>query len=148
MNLENLDLEALIRGVLAGICVGAIVGSIGFFVTSGKRRWPVLLMGTFGVILLAGLITYYAWPSLVNVPSLDGLSQAQAEDLLAKNRLRADARPQYVAGVDAGRVISGSQSHSAGLPVRYGTVLSFAIAEPGGTSSAKSLSPINLDVSL
>jgi beta-lactam-binding protein with PASTA domain len=93
-------------------------------------------MGITGIALLAGLITYTAWPSLINVPSLDGLSQAQAEDLLRQNELIPQARPQYSDSADAGRVIAHSQSHAPGLSVRPGTVVAFAVGE-GGVKEAR-----------
>ena len=96
----------------------------------GKDRdgWkPVLIIAGVGVILILTVAVYYIWPNLVEVPNLDGLSQAQAEDLLTKYKLIPDARPQHAVGVEAGRVLPNSQNPSSGLPVRPNTVVSFSV---------------------
>jgi hypothetical protein len=152
MNTGNLDLEALIRAIIISLGVGLIVGAIGFFVMRRRaewlQKWPVLVMGIVGVTMIIGTVTYYALPSLVRIPSLDGLSQAQAEDLLANNRLVPEVRPQYGAEADAGRVIPHSQNPSAGLSVRSGTVVSFAVGERGETPPITNPSPTTLSISL
>jgi hypothetical protein len=131
MTVGNFDLEALIRAIGISLGIGLIVATIGYFVMRKSSEWSrwkhVLTMGIIGIVIILTFAIYYAWPSLVNVPSLDDLSQAEAEDLLVKRRLIPEARPQYAAGVDAGRVIPHSQSPVAGLPVRPETPVSFAV---------------------
>jgi hypothetical protein len=152
MDTGSLDSEALIRAASTGLGVGLTVGAIGYFVMRTHkdwvRKWPVLIMGMVGVAIIIATVTYYAWPSLISVPSLDGFSQAQAEDLLTKTRLVPEARPQYAAGVDAGHVIPQSQNPSPGLLVRSGTVVSFAVAERGETRPIIASSPVTISVSL
>ena len=99
------------RAVLIGVGVGCVTGAIGYFVTRSDwpRRSAVLIMGASGVGLLAALAAYYALPARSNIPVLDNLSQTEAEDVLAKRKLTASARPQYMKGVPAGRVIPLSQ---------------------------------------
>jgi hypothetical protein len=132
MSVGSFDLEALIRAIVISLAVGLIVGSISFFAMRKREersQWkPVIVLGTIGVMLLLTLGLYYAWPSLTKVPSLDGLSQAEAEDLLTKQGLVPQGRPQYATGVEPGRVVPHSQSPGYGLPVRPGTVVTFAIS--------------------
>jgi hypothetical protein len=141
----SLDLQALIRAIVVSVAVGLIIGAITYFATRERAEWKrwrvVIFMGITGIALLAGLITYTAWPSLINVPSLDGLSQAQAEDLLRQNELIPQARPQYSDSADAGRVIAHSQSHAPGLSVRPGTVVAFAVGEGG--EGGETTPPVN-----
>jgi hypothetical protein len=138
------DLEALIRAVAIALGVGLIVMAIGFFSTRGpeerRRRKPVLLTGSVGVILILTIAIFYAWPSFIIVPVLDGRSQAQAEELLLRRRLAPNARPQYAPGVAKDTVIPKSQDPAAGLAVRSGTVVTFAVSVsnvglPSGTGS-------------
>lgn len=129
MSAGSFDQEGFLRAIFSSIGTGLVVGAIGYFVV--KEKWPkwkhALIMGTSGAAILVGVIIYFAWPSLIDVPSLDGLSKAQAEDLLAKNNLRSEAMPQYANGVEPGRVIPDSQNPQAGLLVRPGSLVSFAV---------------------
>jgi len=132
LNTPTFDLEALIRAVGLSLGVGLIAGGVGYFVMRKRAEWSqwksVLFMCMAGVLLLLTIGIYYAWPTLVRVPLLDSLSQAQAEDLLAMRGLRAEARPQYIANLEAGRVVPHSQSLAPELPVRPGTLVSFAVS--------------------
>lgn len=129
MDSGNLDLWAIVRAVGIGFVVAAIV----YFVTktrTERARWlAVSIMGGVGVAILLILV----WPSLITIPTLDGLSQAEAEDRLRSYHLVPQPRPQYAQVADAGRVIARSQNPSAGIPVRRGTVVSFAVGERGET---------------
>lgn len=142
---STVDMQALIRAIVVSGAVGLIIGAVTFFATRERAEWKrwrvVIFMGIIGIALLAGLITYTARPSLINVPSLDGLSQAQAEDLLRQNELIPQARPQYSDSANAGRVIAHSQSHAPGLSVKPGTVVAFAVGE--GREGGETTPPVN-----
>jgi amino acid transporter len=129
MSAGPFDLEALIRAVIIALGVGLVMMAIAFFATrepeERRRRKPVLLSGTAGVIFIIAVAMYYAWPSLVIVPALDGQSQAQAEELLLHRRLVPNARPQYAVNVPKDTVIPKSQDPIAGLAVKAGTVVTF-----------------------
>jgi hypothetical protein len=125
----NLDLVAIIRAIFCGL----IVGSILYFVTKKRiEQTRALAVGITGGLALAGIL-YLTWPSLITVPTLDGLSQAEAEDRLRSYHLVPQPRPQYAQAADAGRVIARSQNPSAGITVRRGTFVSFAVGERGDT---------------
>lgn len=64
---------------------------------------------------------------LVEVPDLANLSRAEAENKLVEIGLVPEARPQYVTGVNADRVVPNSQNPPAKLPVQPGALVSFAI---------------------
>ncbi len=127
MDSGNLDLWAISRAV----GIGFVVASIVYFVTktrAERARWlAVSIMGGVGVAILLILL----WPSLITIPTLDGLSQAEAEDTLRSNHLVPQPRPQYAQAAEAGRVIAHSQNPSPGLSVRRGTVVAFAVGERG-----------------
>jgi hypothetical protein len=129
MESGNFDLITIGRAVGIGFVVAFIV----YFVTktrAERTRWgAVAIMGGVGVAILL----IFLWPRLITVPTLDGLSQAEAEDTLRSYNLVPQSRPQYAQAADAGRVIALSQNPSAGLAVRRGTVVSFAVGERGDT---------------
>ena len=129
MESGNLDVFAIGRALAIGFVIAAIV----YFVTRTRAEWlrwrAVGLMGAVGVTILL----LFLWPRLITVPTLDGLSQAEAEDKLRSYHLVAQSRPQYAQVADAGRVIARSQNPSAGISVRRGTVVSFAVGERGET---------------
>jgi hypothetical protein len=128
----DFDVEALIRGVLIGLAT-AFIGSAVVSIVTGLRRPPpprrVILLAGAGVALLIAVAVYYGWPTVVNVPRLDGLSQAQAEEKLRKGRLIANAQPQHGENTEPGRVIANSQDPVAGLPVRPHTIVSFGVSQ-------------------
>lgn len=132
MNSAAFDLESLVRAIAIGLGISLIGGAIGFFPMRRREDWnrwrPVLIMGIAGVMLLVTVGLYYAWPSLVEVPSLGGISQAEAENLLTSKGLVPAGRPQYGSGTNAGRVVPHSQSPGSGLRVRPGTMVSFAVS--------------------
>ena len=132
MNLAAFDLEAFIRATAIGLGVGFVSSAIAYFVTRNRAEWVqrgrVLFLGIVGIVILLTVLIYFIWPSLVKVPSLDGFSRAEAEDLLVNKGLVPQGRPQYVTDVEAGRIIPHSQSPSYGLWVRPGTTVSFAIS--------------------
>jgi hypothetical protein len=122
--------EALIWAVVISIGSGLIVGAIILFITENEKRRRlrrISLIALTGVVLLALLGIYSSWPNLVTVPSLQGLSQAQAEDLIRKQGLHPDATTQYSSEVSAGLVVPGSQYPPPDLVVRKGTHVTFAI---------------------
>ena len=151
MESANFDLVALIRAVVISVVVALIMVPVVFFVTKDRAEWAkaraVIITGGIGIALLAGLIAYFAWPSLISVPSLDGLSQAEAEDTLRSYHLVPQPRPQYAQASDAGRVIARSQNPSPGLAVRAGTVVSFAVGERGETAPDNNPNSSSMDVS-
>ena len=139
----NVDWEALTRAFGLSLAAGFLVGATGYFVMRPHADWnrkrPVLLMGVTGLVLLILVLGYSLWPALVPVPTLSGLSQAQAEDLLRSIHLVPDPRPQYASGVSIGYVVPQSQDLQPGTYVRRGTVLSFGVtvsssSPPTGTS--------------
>jgi hypothetical protein len=152
MNVGNFDAEALIRAIVIAFGAGFVIATTGYFVMKGRTEWNrrrhVIVMGTIGLVLLLAVGTYYSWPSLVKVPSLDGLSQAEAEDLLTKHELVPEGRPQYAVSIEAGRVVPHSQSPGYGLSVHPGTVVSFAISVREELSPAQVTPPGDLAVEL
>ena len=153
MSGTNLDLVALLRAIAVGVGVGLVIAAISFFVTRKRSEWvrsrAVLVMGSVGVMLIVTVVVFYAWPNLVVVPSLANLSQAEAEQLLGKRGLVPQGRPQYVVGVEAGRVIPHSQSPGVGLSVQPGTVVTFAVSAHGALAGSPGgiTDPSGLDVS-
>jgi hypothetical protein len=132
MDTGHFATEAVIRAFAISLGTGLLGTGIAFFVMRKRDDWhrwkAVLIMAGIGTVLIITVIIFYAWPSLVDVPPLDGLSQAQAEESLGKSRLVPDPRPQYSLAVEAGRVVPKSQSPNAGLAVQPGTVVSFAVS--------------------
>jgi hypothetical protein len=128
---ESFDLHALIRAAVVSIAAGFIVGAAGFFILQKRNQWEkwkgAILFGLAGFAMLFAIGLYYGWPSLLAVPKLDGLSQAEAEESLVGRGLVPNGRPQYSFDVPEGRVIPHSQSPGYGLKVRPGTVVTFAV---------------------
>ncbi|HSE16512.1 MAG TPA: PASTA domain-containing protein [Pyrinomonadaceae bacterium] len=147
MESGNFDFIAIISAVGVSLVVGGIL----YFVTNKRAEWKkaraVLITGSVGIGLLAGIIAYLMWPSLISVPNLDGLSQAEAEDTLRSYHLVPQPRPQYAQTADAGRVIARSQNPAAGLAVRAGAVVSFAVGERGEPAPDNNPNSSNMDVS-
>src|SRR5256885_95636 len=118
---EQFDLHAFVRAAIVSGAAGLIVGSVIYFALQTRDQWirwkSAVILGIVGFTVLLVVGTYYRWPSLVVVPTVDNLSQAEAEDLLVKRGLVPDGRPQYSASVPAGRVIPHSQSPSYGIAV-------------------------------
>lgn len=153
MNPATFDLEALVRALILSLGCGFIVAAVGFFVMRPRGDWiqrrPVLMMGVGGGVLVLTLVTYYLWPTLVVVPLLDHLGQAEAEQLLTKRKLVANATPQFAAGTEPGRVIPKSQQPMQGLPVKPGTVVSFSVSvSVGGPPNPPQLPPGSPSASL
>jgi hypothetical protein len=132
MNLGAVDLEALVRAISISAGVSLVGGATGYFVTKRRKEWnrwkSVVVMGAAGLALLSATLMYYAWPSLINVPILDDMSRDQAEELLRSKGLVPESRFQYVSGVEPGRVIPRSQDPVAGLPVKFGSYVRFAVS--------------------
>lgn len=132
MGIGSIDIDALIRAVFLGVGAGMCTTAIGYFVTKppiertrSRHTW---ILGGSGVALVLSTIVYFAWPTLVRVPQLAEQSQAEAEDLVAKLRLRSEVRPQYSTSTEQGRVIPSSQDPSPGVMVRPGTLVAFAVS--------------------
>ncbi len=98
---------------------------------AAPRKRAIIVALAIGVLLLTLLLSS-AWPSLVTVPSLGGLSRDQAEGVVAGRRLVPRAVPQHSSVVEAGCVVPGSQTPRAGLKVRPGTMVEFGVAVPPG----------------
>src|SRR5258708_2211603 len=100
--MDTFDLQALIRACLIGLGVAFIAGYVIHLVAGvhqqgeSRRR---LILAAVGVGLLVAVGVYYAWPSLVRVPDLASLAQAEAENVLEKSGLTPEARPQVAVGV-------------------------------------------------
>ena len=144
MNFGNLDWVALSRAFGISLITGAIV----FYVTN-KSRKPTRILISIGLVIVLTTSISYLWPSLVKIPSIDGKSRAEAEDLLTKMKLIPKAIPQTVVGVESGRVVPKSQSPNAGLLVRPDTVVSFGVSnyKPDLPASSKP-AEVALNVSL
>lgn len=148
MHTCNFELIALVRPFLISLGAGLVVGAMGYFLMRERNDWqrrkPVLIMALVGLVLLSTAAIPAFLPTLVTVPPLGGLSREEAEDKLVRKSLLSDPKPQYANGVEAGRVIAGSQTPGAGLAVRCRTVISFAVAvagqPPQASDSSKSSS--------
>ncbi len=139
--MTQFDLIAFGRAFLVSLGAGLLGGAVGYFVMRDREDWnrkrPVLLMALGGCVLLLTVAISALWQYLVIVPSLDGLSQARAEETLVHLGLVPEARPQYAAGVEVGRVVPKSQAPHAGQDVRPGSAVLFAVAA-GGTETTSS----------
>jgi hypothetical protein len=127
----SFDWVAFMRALAISLGIGLLTNLIShLMLPSGRKKLSIMGMALI-VISLALIFTpciFYLWPSLAVVPSLDHLSQAQAEEVLVSAKLSSDARPQYADGVQTGLVIPNSQSLRPGLQVRPGTVVSFGVS--------------------
>jgi hypothetical protein len=152
MNVGSIDLEALVRAMSISAGVSLLAGSIGYFIMRTRAEWsrwkPVLMMGAIGIALLSATVIYYAWPSLIEVPKLEGKSRDQAEELLKSLGLVPDSRLQYASGVEPGRVIPNSQEPVAGLRVKSGSYVHFAVSVKEEQLSTIGTSPDTLSLSL
>jgi hypothetical protein len=132
----NIDLLGLLRAFLLSLAISVGSGLIGealakplLSIFPKWSRWGVSAAVMLGGLIVALTATMFlAWPTLIAVPQLDQLSQAEAEQVLSDARLIPAAQPHYAPGVQAGRVLPQSQSPSPGLRVRPGTVVSFGIS--------------------
>ena len=133
--MNRYDLVAFGRAFLVSLGAGLLGGAVGYFVMRDRADWhrkrPVLFMALGGCVLLSTVVISPLWQYLVTVPALDGLSRDRAEETLVAMALVPEARPQYAAGVEIGRVVPKSQTPNAGQEVRPGTLVSFAIAAGG-----------------
>lgn len=127
MNEVAFDFEALLRGIIIGLGTGLIVAVIVHAIS--RLRWGIVILLAIGVALILTTISFYAWPSLVEVPNLANRSHAEAELLLAKKALISEARPQHTTTTEAGRVVPYSQDPLPGIKVCKGTVVRFSVSE-------------------
>lgn len=134
---EFFDLEGLVRAFVMALGVGLVTEGIAFFVLQNRQDWPqrrpVIIVIGIGMVLFLTTAIFYMWPSLVEVPYLGELSQAEAEQVLMTKRLVPDAQPQH-SETEAGRVIPYSQEPVAGIKVRPGTVVQFSVSQVGAPS--------------
>jgi len=132
MNASIVDLVALLRAIFISIGCGLLMMSISFFITKSKperEKWKmVFLFGIFGIMILIGVCIYSIWPSLITTPNIEKLSQAEAEQLLLKDRLIPNPKPQYSLNTEYGRVIQNSQNPQPGLKVNTNTIVSFSVS--------------------
>lgn len=128
---EFFDLEGLVRSFVMALGIGFLVEAIAFLVLRTRENWPrwklTLIMGGIGMVLLLTAAIFYLSPRLVEVPRLDELSQAEAEQVLVKRQLVHKAQRQH-SETEAGRVIPHSQEPVAGIKVRPGTVVRFSVS--------------------
>ena len=86
---EQFDLHAFVRAAIVSGAAGLIVGSVIYFALQTRDQWirwkSAVILGIVGFTVLLVVGTYYRWPSLVVVPTVDNLSQAEAEDLLRES---------------------------------------------------------------
>lgn len=122
---SSVDFEALIR-VLIGLGTGLIVAVISSVLFKIKRGRQIIL--GLGVALVVAALLFYVWPSLVEVPDLANLSNAEAEDILRDRGLVPEDRPQ-ASETEKGRVVPYSQEPSPNFRVRKGTIVRFAVSQ-------------------
>jgi hypothetical protein len=135
--MQSVDVESLIRAIVIAVCCGVIVKFIVDSLPRNKNGYSRLpWAAAIAITVLAGVILYYAWPSLPTVPKLDKLAQDEAKELLLKKGLVPQPVPQRTVDVEAGRVVPNSQSPVAGLKVHSGTVVTFGVSvsnDPSGS---------------
>ena len=145
---DVVDVGAFVRSILSAVGIGVLLTALAFFLLQRRDQWvrwrAAAGLGVSGLCLLIALLVYYVWPSLVSVPSLDRLSEAECQALLLRQHLVPNGHQQYTSGVETGRVIPHSQSPAAGLTVRRSTTVTFAVAINQSTIGI----PSALDVTL
>jgi hypothetical protein len=135
-----IDWTALIRALIIGMGANLVVTALGLlFFKKNKAIWAML---GCGLMLLVATILFYSWPSLVVVPDLSGLSQAEAEAALERQQLIPEARPVYSIEAKPGLVGAGSQEPGQGIKVRPGTLVRFGVAVSGQPPVTLSHEPI------
>jgi hypothetical protein len=139
MSGTHFDLIGLARAFVVSLGAGLIARAIASFIVEHGPRKRVVTLAIAGGVLVLTVTLSALWPSLVTVPRLDGLSRAEAENLLANDSLTPDPKPQHASGVQAGRVVPNSQNPKPGLRVRRGEVVSFGVAEPPAELSPSQL---------
>jgi hypothetical protein len=128
-NVNRYDLITFGRAVGVSVGAGLLVSTIIHWLS--PRRGKTLISAAMGVVVLLTVVISSLWRALPEVPRLDNLSADRAEQLLTGLTLVPAARPQHVTGVEPGRVIPNSQDPVAGLDVKPGTVVSYAVALRG-----------------
>jgi len=129
MNSWVIDWTALIRSLIIGLGANLVVTALGILFY--KKNKAIMAMLGCGIMLLVATSIFYSWPSLLVVPDLSGLSQAEAEATLERQQLVPEARPVYSPGTKPGLVGAGSQEPGQGVKVRPGTVVRFGVAVSG-----------------
>jgi len=121
-----------------GLGCGLILIAVTDFIT--KNKMYKILSGVLGISLVL-VPLFNGWPKLIKVPSLDGLSQARAEQLLIDNKLLPDGKRQYSTTVNDGVVIPGTQNPKADTEVKKDTLVSFAISINQGNQPSQQQVP-------
>ncbi|HEX6370814.1 MAG TPA: PASTA domain-containing protein [Longimicrobium sp.] len=139
----DFDFLSSAQPILIPVGCGLLLGALWFVMkeSEARRRRLGWLLGLLGLGVLAAVVINWTVPRLATVPALGGLSREQAEERLVGKSLVPNARPQHADGVEAGRVITGSQSPAPGLPVECGTTVSFAVAVGGTAPAAEAGAP-------
>jgi len=114
MSGAEFDLIGLVRAFVLSLGAGLIARATAIPIVE-RRPWKrVVTLAITGGVLVLTVVIFTLWPSLVTVPRLDGLSRAEAEDLLSKSGLTPDPKPQHAGGVEAGRIVPNSQKPKPG----------------------------------
>jgi len=126
------DTEAFIRAVVISLATGGFIAALGYALLHQKKDWArwktALPMMVMCLVILLIVWFYYGWPSLVEVPRLDLLTEDQANLTLEKKGLIPHSIPQHSIQVEKGLVIPKSQEPAAGQSVKKGRVVEYAIS--------------------
>lgn len=123
--MNYIDTEALVRSLAVGLVIGLIIA--GIYTMAGKKARQSFFPITISFTLLAAFILYFIWPSSVEVPDLNGLSKAEAIEILEKNKLTAKVDSQITMRAKPGVVIQDSQEPIAGERVSAKTSVKFVV---------------------
>jgi hypothetical protein len=119
------DFETFLRSIIIGLGTGFIVAALTPLIF--KLRWGSAVPLGIGVALILTVILFFAWPPVVEVPNIAGLSKTEAELLLEKKGLVPEVTPQQVPTTEVGRVVPYSQDPLPGIKVRKGTSVRFGV---------------------
>jgi hypothetical protein len=126
------DLTALMRAILISLGCGLILMALAFFVTKTppeRKKWKtVIIFGVCGIMLIICVLIYSLWPSLIAVPDLGNLSQAEAERRILSYHLVPEPKPQYSSNTEEGRVIPNSQVPQPGLKVNKNSTVLYSVS--------------------
>lgn len=125
--MNYMDTEALVRAIGIGVATGLVAA--GFIsLRSGKKGKRSLLSIALVIALISTLILYFAWPSKVEVPALEGLSKKEAIEFLEKNKLVPQLDSQITIRTRPGVVIEGSQIPESGTKVPVKSTVAFTVS--------------------
>jgi hypothetical protein len=130
--MNAVDTEALIRSIVIAVVIGLLLFGL-FSSRSGKdgdqQGRQSFLPVIIGLTLLIAIILYYAWPSLVEVPKLEGLSKNEAIELLQEHNLVPELDSQITIRIKPGEVIQGSQNPPPGQKVSTKSRVKFTVSK-------------------